>query len=405
METVKLHAKFDYQTLLSQDGEKEMVKVYSLPPWTFQLVLPGKLAERIERSNARGVGDALQPSVVFDSICRLPDPNILRRVCIVPSDKSSPPRSDVEVYGQDLFVRLASQFIAPDFERLLGGWASVFLTASPMEKFFHGLASVVDASETDGRNLTLSGEEDVSPANRPAHQIWCKVCADLYSGRGGIEIRPATTKVVARALRNKLLDNDYDVMLPVQTAALSRLEQQLEGWDQLINIFLISTIRSPRKSVGCRIAALKLLLIHDEIMSPDVEAELAAVDARELDLSFEPWSNADLQKLSRLRSLEVLNLTGTHVDSEGLDSLKLFPRLRGLSLRKLIVHDDGLIHLTRCELEELDLSETFITDEGVPFIGQMKRLKKLRLQETKLTAKGIGKLRSDLPNCAIDSGD
>ncbi len=113
----------------------------------------------------------------------------------------------------------------------------------------------------------------------------------------------------------------------------------------------------------------------------------------------------DLSYLAGLPSLDSLDLSGTQITDTGLKSINSI-RLRALDLSKTKISDAGLKRL--CDnygvggnIAVLSLSRTDITDAGVQFLGQMKRLRELRVDETKMTNQGIEKLRILLPQCKI----
>ena len=54
-------------------------------------------------------------------------------------------------------------------------------------------------------------------------------------------------------------------------------------------------------------------------------------------------------------------------------------------------------------LEELDLENTQITDEGLKEVAKLQRLMYFYLHSTKVTKKGMTELKKALPNCEIDS--
>jgi hypothetical protein len=53
------------------------------------------------------------------------------------------------------------------------------------------------------------------------------------------------------------------------------------------------------------------------------------------------------------------------------------------------------------KLEKLDLSNTGISDHGLKYLRGLKRLKILTLYGTKVTNKGLMKLKKLLPGCEI----
>jgi uncharacterized protein (TIGR03067 family) len=88
--------------------------------------------------------------------------------------------------------------------------------------------------------------------------------------------------------------------------------------------------------------------------------------------------DTQMQHVSRLVSIESLNLHSTDVTDAGIAQLK------------------GLSHL-----ESLDLSFTPISDEAVPAISKLPRLKKLTLRGSLITANGIEQLRRARPNVEV----
>lgn len=53
-------------------------------------------------------------------------------------------------------------------------------------------------------------------------------------------------------------------------------------------------------------------------------------------------------------------------------------------------------------LEWLCLEETGITDSGLKSLARLKRLKRLELAGTRVTAAGVEQLRHELPGCEIE---
>ena len=53
------------------------------------------------------------------------------------------------------------------------------------------------------------------------------------------------------------------------------------------------------------------------------------------------------------------------------------------------------------KLEDLDLTGTQVTDEGLNYLTRLTHLKTLRLYATKITHVGVNSLHAALPNCTI----
>jgi len=145
-------------------------------------------------------------------------------------------------------------------------------------------------------------------------------------------------------------------------------------------------------------------------------------------------SNAGLLKLSGLKALESLNLSGNAVTNDGLQNLGPLTRLRELELNLLPIDDAGLTHLARLKnLERLELifTEGFagpivtdsgahslaalkqlktlnlvgarITDASLTELSRLKKLTRLILIDSKLSANGIRRLRQMLPDSEVVS--
>ncbi|QDT56825.1 Leucine Rich repeats (2 copies) [Caulifigura coniformis] len=147
----------------------------------------------------------------------------------------------------------------------------------------------------------------------------------------------------------------------------------------------------------------------------------------DVDLDGKPATDADLDHLSMLSDLKILNLSGSRITDAGLAKLAPLKRLKFLYLFKTDITDAGLEHLKELpRLEVLCLDQTLITDGGVKSLEALSRLEKLhvhsrvaltdasidslskhvRLFELKVggpgfTEPGIARLREALPNCTV----
>ena len=89
-------------------------------------------------------------------------------------------------------------------------------------------------------------------------------------------------------------------------------------------------------------------------------------------------SDAGLESLGNLTNLETIALVYAGVSDSRLEKLKHFTMLT-----------------------ELGLDGNPLTDASVPLLGMLTNLKRLSLFQTKITADGITKLESCLPDCKI----
>ena len=95
--------------------------------------------------------------------------------------------------------------------------------------------------------------------------------------------------------------------------------------------------------------------------------------------------------LKSLRSLEVFEVRYASIDRGALDALATLPKLRSLRISAQSDLGDAeaasLQHFSN--LEELNLSDTNVTDASLRYFASMPRLKHLVLSRTKITAAGI----------------
>jgi internalin A len=102
------------------------------------------------------------------------------------------------------------------------------------------------------------------------------------------------------------------------------------------------------------------------------------------------------------RNLEVLMLTHSPLEDEGLVSVKNLPRLSALRAGFTNITDRGLVNLSKlAALEDLELRNTDVTDAGLEHLRALKNLRFLSLEHTKVTGAGVARLQQALPNCSI----
>lgn len=103
-----------------------------------------------------------------------------------------------------------------------------------------------------------------------------------------------------------------------------------------------------------------------------------------------PELNQHLRHIGSLTSLEELELTNSAVNDEGLEAVKGLVHLHRLDLTRTRVTDEGLAHLADLpELEELRLAGTHVGDAGMRHLERLKKLRRLDLSTTSVTAVGV----------------
>lgn len=137
-------------------------------------------------------------------------------------------------------------------------------------------------------------------------------------------------------------------------------------------------------------------------------------------LSRQDLSTADVDILSRLPSLELLNLAecrlrnanlrawgdlaalkglfvwGCDLDDDQLAFVARLPRVQFVEITKSSFGDAGLAHLRGLPLRRLDISETKVTDAGLAHLSGMQTLERLFANGTQIRGPGLEQL-SGLP--------
>ncbi len=152
--------------------------------------------------------------------------------------------------------------------------------------------------------------------------------------------------------------------------------------------------------------SLRTLRLHAcEVVDADALKELAGA-ARLQTLDFvgcRGVTNEGIKDLSRLKSLQTLGLPSTAVTEEVMAELAGWPNLRSLSLSSTDITNKGLQQLARSKsLTELTLCCTKVGDTGLEALAPLVTLRRLDLTRCeKLTADGVQKLKTALPDCKI----
>ncbi len=170
---------------------------------------------------------------------------------------------------------------------------------------------------------------------------------------------------------------------------------------------------------ACRqLTALSIIGMEDELVAPEaLESLVTLTQLKSLRLNSHDFSERELQRLRFPPALYSLDLghgtlgstwlpeLGYLVELERLDlhnnNLKCLPPLTGLTrLRALRLNGnplgdpDGKLYQIAPGLQELDLSHTQITDEGLPSLGSFKLLEMLNLNGTAVTDVGLSSLHA-----------
>lgn len=113
-------------------------------------------------------------------------------------------------------------------------------------------------------------------------------------------------------------------------------------------------------------------------------------------------SDEGLSFLSGLTKLEILNLEHTHVTGEGFSHLQSCQSLKYIYLTGLQLVNGSLLFLQELQsLTDLGLRNTNISDSDIPAIINMRKLRSLVVEGSKLSNKGLEKISKALPECGI----
>lgn len=111
----------------------------------------------------------------------------------------------------------------------------------------------------------------------------------------------------------------------------------------------------------------------------------------------------DVSDLTELKHLRHVNLVGSHVIDDGLRYLKELPALERLELSDGIT-DAGLEHLSSLPaLVSLDLFGTEITDAGLEHLRPIRTLRKLRVDESRISQDALRDLVAAMPGLEIQN--
>lgn len=122
-----------------------------------------------------------------------------------------------------------------------------------------------------------------------------------------------------------------------------------------------------------------LSLGRTQVTAKGLAALIACTELRWLDLSGLPATDAEIASLKNCGKLDQLFLDSTKITAAALPLIATqFPNL-----------------------EELDLSNVQISDESLPVLGKLRKLKTLHLTGSNVSPAGVQKLRSVLPRTEI----
>ena len=107
------------------------------------------------------------------------------------------------------------------------------------------------------------------------------------------------------------------------------------------------------------------------------------------------FSDANMALLSKISTNIIwLDMSETNITDQAMPFLKNYPHLTRLSLDQTKVSDKGLVHLQALpRLKYLNLYGTKVTDQGLKLVADCKSLKSIYLWQTQVTPQGVAALQ------------
>lgn len=269
------------------------------------------------------------------------------------------------------------------------------------EKAINALAESETQRKEIERQRLLIDRVSVAPtalstAELPTYKWLNSVQADLEFSKSPEILE---TGAISSHLRSVVFRPTANIVL--KTADFSKLEA-LKKIDFLC-VAHTNIVDDAMGNVG-RLHSLKHLNLWNTSISDEGLAKLSNLKQLTfLNVGLTKASFSGLEGLS-LESVEEMWLNRVNWRAEGLAVLTKCKRLRTLSLWETKVADRDLHYLQELPaLVSLDLEATLITDQGLLELAKMSRLKKVVLSRTQVTAAGIARFKTQLPNCFIEA--
>lgn len=292
-----------------------------------------------------------------------------------------------------------------------------FLTAWIVAVLCSGMAFADDRSALS--SLAIAGaiiDHDDSQKDRPVTAVTyflrqvtpegLKALSELetlpemtFIGSGDTELTPATLRALQGKRSLKRLSISFakvgiegaKVLGTLTSLSSLNLKNQVElspeGFEQVFHL------------TGLQEITLAGQLVNDEVIADLVELR----NLKKLSLESVFVTDTGIGLLKRMRSLKTLRIyLGPDVSSAGITQLSELD-LTTLEITLLNVDNDRLKDLRKLNhlksLKMLDAAK--VSDDGIPYLMELRDLKVLDLNDAMLTVRGIKELRSSLPTCKV----
>lgn len=147
--------------------------------------------------------------------------------------------------------------------------------------------------------------------------------------------------------------------------------------------------------------------VYADAPAPITDVGLAALPAfpelQTLHLTNATIGDAGLREIAtKYPNLQALHLSGTKTTNESLPQIGMLDKLRFLDLSNTAISGEGLMHLSNlAELKYLFLDNTSVDDAGLKHLSGLRMLDSLDLRRTRVTHDGVAALRRATPELSL----
>lgn len=212
------------------------------------------------------------------------------------------------------------------------------------------------------------------------------------------EVKPTASKETVKpeevAPQSNVPENELKAAESLKTAG-AKLKLDKEGYVSEVN--LRGTLIDDAKDLQgiTQLSRLRSLLFNQ---NPITEAELELIgkvpSLENLDVRYCSLDNKSITYLTGLSRLKALRLSGNEdIDDDAMPDINKLTNLKVLMLDFLWISDDGLTQLKDLKkLEELYLAKTLIDDKALQTLTTFPQLKKIRLAQNQISNEGLAAL-------------
>lgn len=350
------------------------------------------IAKRILGEDSHLATRAL-PEDFVNAIEALPDSRLLRRLNLLdinnPQDvwnrqqMNDPSFTSVAVKGPEgevtFFRKLHDRYLQSDVSH---EWAHALRDRRPNDGQLFDVAAEIEAGGYMQRPYA---------GKKPSENWAVHLGEDFLNRDADVFINltrqaPVRSVVLARALQESVA-NSTSPHAEIYRGRLNHVEQNV--WPQVRQQLRDAVAQGTANSAN----SARLLV---NLATP---AELAAIpELSKVDLSHTVTSDATLARMSNMRQVVELDLTGTHISPEGPKHIRDIASISKLTLRDTASDNSTLRHVSNLKnVTELDLANTAVDNVGLVHLVEMPNLRVLDLSGTGVTRQAIARFRSEHP--------